>query len=462
MAFDLVVKNARLATASDSFESDIGVADGKVASISRGIDANGAKSYDASGKMVVPGAIDGHTHMEFPFMGATSADDFYDGTVAAACGGTTTVIDFVLPTPGQTILEALVAYRKKADPKVAVDYALHMIFKGSNIGDIDKIPEVVAQGASSFKLFMTYRKEGLMLEDAGIYKVMKKVSESGGLVAVHAENNGMIESLVEANLGSGNTQARYHAQSKPAAAEAEAVTRAASLARVARASMYVVHLSSRGGRDAVRLARTFGSSIFAETCPHYLVLSDDVYDSPDGRNFVMSPPLRGKDDSAALWEGLRQGGVIETVGSDHCPFTSAQKDVGKDDFTKIPNGVPGTEAILPILYSEGVRKGRISIQDMVRVTSSGPAKNFGLYPRKGSLMVGSDADFVVIDPEKRVRMTADALHTKIDYSIYDHITTEGYPVLTVSRGEVVMEDGHFAGRKGKGMFLQRGPKSTED
>ena len=450
-----MVKNARVVTASDSFESDIGVADGKIASISRDIDAGGARSYDASGKIVVPGAIDGHTHMEFPFMGATSADDFYDGTVAAACGGTTSVIDFVLPTPGQTILEALAAYRMKADPKVAVDYGLHMIFKGANIGDIEQIPEVVAQGVPSFKLFMTYRKEGLMLEDAGIFRAMKKVSGAGGLIAVHAENNGIIENLVEANLGGGNTQAKYHALSKPAAAEAEAVTRASSLARVAGAPMYVVHLSSRAGRDAMRLVRAQGGSIFAETCPHYLVLSADAYDGPDGRNFVMSPPLRGKGDNAALWEGLRPGGVIETIGSDHCPFPAAQKDLGRDDFTKIPNGVPGTEAIIPILYSEGVRKGRISAHDMVRVTSYGPAVNFGLYPRKGSLMVGSDADFVVIDPEKKVRMTADVMHTKIDYSVYDHITTEGYPVLTVSRGEIAMEDGQFTGERGRGRFLKR-------
>lgn len=462
MTFDLVVRNARVVTATDSFESDIGVEDGKIASISHAIGANGAKIYDASGKIVVPGAIDAHTHMEFPFMGATSADDFYAGTVAAACGGTTTIIDFVLPMPGQTILEALAAYRARADPKVAIDYGLHMIFKGTNIGDIEQVPEVIAQGVSSFKLFTTYRKEGLMLEDAGIFRVMRKVSESGGLIAIHAENNGMVENLVEVNLGQGKTQAKYHALSKPAVAEAEAVTRAASLATVAGASMYVVHLSSRAGRDAVRVARSSGSSVFAETCPHYLVLSDDIYDGPDGRNFVMSPPLRKKDDSSALWEALRPGGVIETIGSDHCPFPSAQKDIGKDNFTKIPNGVPGTEAIVPILYSEGARKERISLHDMVRVTSYAPARNFGLYPRKGSLMVGSDADFVVIDPEKRVRMTADVMHTKIDYSIYDHITTEGYPVVTVSRGEVIAENGEFTGGRGTGRFLKRGPDTRRN
>jgi dihydropyrimidinase len=452
---DFIVKNARVVTASDTFESDIGIDDGKIVSLSRSLLTNGAKAYDAKGKIVVPGAIDAHTHMEFPFMGTTSADDFYTGTAAAACGGTTTIIDFVLPRPGQTILDALKDYRAKADPKVTVDYGLHMIFKGQNLDNIDQIPAVVEQGIPSFKLFMTYRKEGLMLDDIGCYKVMKKVGDSGGLIAVHAENNGIIENLVEANLSAARKEAKYHAQSKPAIAEAEAVSRAARLAQTAQVPLYIVHLSSKLGREAVDAARIAGIRIFAETCPHYLVLSEEVYERPEGRNFVMSPPLRTREDSVSLWEGLRLGGSVETVGSDHCPFTSEQKNLGREDFTKIPNGVPGTETIIPILYSEGVAKKRISIFDFVRVTSYSPAIHFGMYPKKGSIIIGSDADFVVIDPNKNVKMTADVLHTKIDYSIYDHITTSGYPVLTVGRGEVVMENGYFVGEKGRGKFIPR-------
>jgi dihydropyrimidinase len=227
------------------------------------------------------------------------------------------------------------------------------------------------------------------------------------------------------------------------------------LARDESARLYLVHLSSRAGKEVIEEARSRGTSVFAETCPHYLVLTDEVYERADGRNFVMSPALKKADDCAALWDGLKPGGVIETVGSDHCPFPSVQKDLGKDDFTKIPNGVPGTEVIIPILYSEGVRRGRISMFDMVRVTSEGPARRFGLLPSKGSIAVGSDADLVVIDPNRRVRLTADVLHTRIDYSIYDTITTEGYPVLTVSRGEVVMENGEFVGRRGRGRFIPR-------
>jgi dihydropyrimidinase len=449
------VRNAKIVTASETLESDIGVEGGKIVGISRHLDGGAERVYDAAGKIVVPGAIDGHTHMEFPFMGATSADDFYTGTVAASCGGTTTIIDFVLPKPGQRILDALDDYRSKADPKVVTDYALHMIFKQENMGDLEQIPEVVSQGVPSFKVFTTYRKEGLMIDDVGCFKVMRQVGNAGGLVAVHAENNGVVENLVESNLQEGRTEAKYHALSKPALAEAEAVWRVGHLAQAVGTPVYIVHLSSKPGKEAVELQRAQGTNIFAETCPHYLVLTDEMYETPNGRNVVMSPPLRGKEDCAALWEGLRSGGGVETVGSDHCPFTSEQKDLGRADFTKIPNGVPGTEAIIPILYSEGVSKGRISIFDMVRATSYAPARHFGLYPLKGSLMVGSDADFVVIDPEKKVRMTSDVMHTKIDYSIYDHITTQGYPVLTLSRGEVVMENGEFIGTKGHGRFVPR-------
>lgn len=452
---DFVVKNARIVTSSDTFESNIGIQDGKIAALSPHLKANGARAFDARGKVVVPGGIDAHTHMEMPALETASADDFYSGTVAASCGGITTIVDFVDPQPRQTILAALAEYRRKADQKVAIDYGLHMVFKRQNLADIDKISEVVELGVTSFKLFTTYRTRGLMLDDVDISRVMKKVGAAGGLVAVHAESNGIIENLIQANLAAGRTAVKYHALSRPPAAEAEAVTRASLLAQAAGTPLCIVHLSSKAGMEAAKSARTAGGHIFAETCPHYLVLTDRVYERADAQNFVVSPSLKKAEDCASLWQGLRPEGVIETVGSDHCPFTSFQKGPGKEDFTRIPSGVPGTETIIPLLYSEGVRKGRISIYDLVRVTSHGPARHFGLYPAKGSLMVGSDADLVVIDPKKRVRLTADALHSKIDYSIYDNITAEGYPVLTVSRGEMVMENGDFVGRKGRGKFVPR-------
>ena len=452
---DLLVKNARIVTGSESFESNIGVEGGVIASVSPALEASGAKVYDASGKLVIPGAIDAHTHMELKVAGTSSADDFYTGTVAAACGGITTLVDFVDTQPGETLLGALSEYRRKADGKVAIDYGLHMMFKGQNLPEIDSIPEVVRKGVPSFKVYTAYKERGLMLEDEDISRVMKKVAAAGGLVAVHAESERIIQRLIERNLAAGNTGARYHALSRPPEAEAEAISRVTRLAKAASARIYIVHLSSRAGVEEIENARRTGTTVFAETCPHYLVLTDEVYERDDARDFVMSPPVKKASDRAALWEGLASGGVIETVGSDHCPFTSAEKDWGEEDFTKIPNGVPGTEAIIPLLYSEGVKKGRISMFDLVRVTSAAPAMHFGLSPTKGSITVGADADFVVIDPQKRVRMTTDVMHSKIDYSIYDHITTEGYPVLTVSRGDVVMEDGEFVGRRGRGRFVPR-------
>jgi dihydropyrimidinase len=459
---DLLVKNAKVVTASETFETSVGVEDGKIASLSPSSSAQGAKTIDAKGMIVIPGGIDAHTHMELPVMTTSSADDFYSGTVAAACGGVTTIIDFVDSKPGKTMLEALSDYRGRAGRKVVTDYGLHMMFKGQNLAEIDSIPTIVERGVPSFKVYTAYRKRGLMLEDPDISRVMKKVASAGGLVAVHAESETIIEGLVQRNLSAGNTGAVYHARSRPAEAEAEAISRVASLAKEANAPLYIVHLSSKAGKQEVELARRRGTSVFAETCPHYLMLTDRALEREDGRHFVMSPALKKKEDCEALWEGLRQGGVIETVGSDHCPFTSAEKDWGKDDFTKIPNGVPGTEVIIPILYSEGVRKGRITIFDMVRVTSEAPARRFGLGPSKGSIAVGADADLVVIDPSKRVRLSADVLHSKIDYSIYDDVTTQGYPVLSLSRGEVVMEDGQFVGRKGRGRFVSRKPLVTTD
>ena len=455
LLLDFLVKNARIVTGSESFESNIGVDGGKIVSISPTLIPSGARVYDANGRVVIPGGIDAHTHMELPVTGTTSADDFYSGTMAAACGGITTIVDFVDTQPGQSLLGALSDYRRRADSKVAVDYGLHMMFKGQNLPEIDKIPEVVQKGVPSFKVYTAYKKRGLMLEDADIARVMKKVRGAGGLVAVHAESERIIQRLIEENLAAGRTGAKYHALSRPAEAEAEAISRVTRLAREASARIYIVHLSSGAGKVEVEKARLEGTQVFAETCPHYLVLTDDVYGQENGRNYVMSPSLKKSEDRAALWEGLGPGGVIETVGSDHCPFPSAEKDWGEEDFTKIPNGVPGTEAIIPLLYSEGVRKGRISMFDLVRVTSGAPAMRFGLAPSKGSISVGSDADFVVIDPKKQVRMTADVMHSKIDYSIYDHIKTEGYPVLTVSRGEVVMEDGEFVGHSGRGRFMPR-------
>ncbi|MDG6928603.1 MAG: dihydropyrimidinase [Nitrososphaerota archaeon] len=452
----LIVKNGTVVTASESFRADVKAEDGVITKIASSMDEDADRMVDARGKLVVPGGIDGHTHFEMPFMGTTTADDFESGTVSAAAGGVTTVVDFAVQQKGGSLLEALESWHSKARGKAVVDYGFHMIFRDLNAGTMGEIRRVMAAGVNTFKMFTTYRREGLMLDDGEIAEVMKEVSSAGGLVAIHAESNWLAERNVQSFLGQGKTAALYHLLSKPQIVEGEAVQRAITLARYVGASMYIVHLSSRMGRELVREARLSGLPVFAETCPHYLVFNDSVYRREDAAHFVMSPPIKAEEDRLALWQGLIDGDV-KTVGSDHADFTREQKALGKDDFTKIPNGVAGTEVILPLLYSEGVGKGRLSVNRFVQVTSTNAARAYNIFPRKGTIAVGSDADMVVIDPDRKVRLTADFLHAKIDYSIYEDYVTQGYPVATISRGEVVMEENQVVARPGRGSFVPRGP-----
>jgi len=457
---DLIIKNGKLVSAYGIFQSDLGVQDGKIVSISRSLETAADKVIDASGKLVLPGLIDGHTHMEMPFMGTTTADDFESGTAAAACGGVTTIVDFVVPAKGQTLLEAVEIWRKKADPKVSIDYALHLIIRDLNPTILSEIGKAVSYGITGFKLFMTYKKEGLWMDDGSIYTVMKEATKHGALVGLHCENADLIERYNAQFLAEGKTSAEYHAHSRPPLVEAEAVQRGIALATLAEANMYVVHMSTALACETVKAATARGLPLFAETCPHYLMFTDEMYLKPNGRNYIMSPPLRKEEDKQRLWQGLQEGSV-QTVASDHACFNSQQKDMGKDDYTKVPNGVAGTEIILPILYSEGVRKGILSLDRLVKVTAYNPAKAFGLFPRKGQLAIGSDADLVVLDPQKKVRLSRDNLHSKLDHSIYEDVTVTGYPVVTVARGEVVYEDGKFTGKKGRGAFVKREPYANK-
>jgi len=452
----LLVKNGTVATASDVFRADIKAEDGIITKMAATIDEPVDKVVNAEGKIVVPGGIDGHTHFEMPFMGTTTADDFRTGTISAAAGGITSIIDFIVPQKGQPLKDALRRWHEKASDKVLVDYGFHMIFRDLNEGTLNEIKEIIAAGVISFKVFTTYRKEGLMLDDGGIATVMKEVSSNGGLVAVHAENNGLIERNIEVFLAEGKTGAEYHLLSKPQIVEGEAVQRMVTLARFTGANLYIVHLSTRMGRETVRDAQRAGQPVFAETCPHYLVFNDSVYKRSDAAHYVMSPPIKAEEDRLALWQGLIEGD-IKTVGSDHADFTSEQKALGKDDFTKIPNGVAGTEVIMPVLFTEGVSRRRFSINRFVQVTSTNAAKAYNLYPKKGTIAVGSDADLVVIDPAFRAKLTADFLHANIDHSIYENFVTEGYPVTTISRGEVVVQDNQLVATPGRGRFLPRKP-----
>jgi dihydropyrimidinase len=456
MNFDTVLQNGTLVTASETFQADIGIKGERISAIGQSLETKGAKVFDLRGKFVIPGGIDAHTHMEFPFMSTTSADDFESGTIASACGGITTIIDFALQKPGESLEQTYKAWHKKADGKAVIDYGFHMIIRDLNPRILDEIKETIAYGIPSFKLFMTYRKEGLLLDDGAIFRVMEEVAKYNGLVGLHCENNDLIECLMSRYLQEGRKEPKYFAKSKPPVVEGEAVHRAVRLSEYAGAAMYVVHMSTRMGRETVFEAQQAHLPVYAETCPHYLVFTDEVYERPDGAHYVMSPPIKKKEDQEALWHGLASGD-IKTVGSDHCCFTSEQKKLGKDDFTKIPNGVAGTEVIIPVLYSEGVLKNRIKLNQLVQVTSYNPARLFGLYPKKGTLAVGSDADIVVLDPQKEVRLTKENLHSKIDHSIYEAFTLKGYPVMTFSRGRLVYENGKFVGEKGWGKFQPRKP-----
>jgi len=452
---DLLIKNGTIVTPKDTFKADIGVKDGKIVTIASNITEKAQEVVDASGKYVMPGGIDAHTHMEMPFMGTTTVDDFEYGTIAAAFGGVTTILDFAIQPKDKTFLETISLWRGKADPKVVVDYGIHVAVTNLTEDLVKEIPKVLEAGVSSFKLFMPYRREGLMSDDGRIYRMLEESRRLGFLVQLHAENNSVLELLIERYVSLGKLSAEYHAKSRPNFVEGEAVHRGLALAAAAGGNLYIVHMSTKEGVAELSRMKKLYSNLYGETCPHYLVLTDEKYLSPKGRRYIMSPPLRSKADNEALWEGLANG-TLSTVATDHCTFTDAQKDLGKDNFTKVPNGVPGTETMIPLLYSEGVSKNRISLNKLVEVVSYNPAKLFGLYPRKGTLNVGSDADIIVFDPDLEMELSQENLHSRIDYSIYEGIKVKGMPVHVFVRGKPVVYNREFVGKKGAGKFVPRG------
>lgn len=451
---DLLIKNGNLVTPTDTFKADIGVEDGKIVAIGSDLPGKANEVIDAKGKYVLPGGIDSHTHMEMPFMGTTTVDDFEYGTMAAAFGGVTTILDFAIQPKDKTFLETMALWRGKADPKVVIDYGIHLAVTNLTEDLVKEIPKVLNSGVCSFKLFMPYRKEGLMSDDGRIYRMLEESRKLGFLVQLHAENNAVLELLIERNVAAGRLSAEYHAKSRPNFVEGEAVHRGLVLAAATGGNLYIVHMSTKEALAELAIMKAMGANVYGETCPHYLTLTDEKYLSPKGRRYIMSPPLRSKDDNEALWCGLADG-TLSTVATDHCTFTNAQKDMGKDNFTKVPNGVPGTETMIPVLHSEGVGKRRISINKMVEVVSYNPAKLFGLYPRKGTLDIGSDADIVIFDPKFEMELSVKNLHSKIDYSIYEGFRVKGMPTYTFIRGKPVIYDRKFVGKKGSGKFVLR-------
>ncbi|MCD3235027.1 dihydropyrimidinase [Clostridium botulinum] len=453
--FDLVIKDGIIATSSDVFKGDIGIVNGKIADIGEGLAEFTENIIDAEGKYIFPGGIDAHTHLDMPFGGTFSSDDFESGTKAAAIGGTTTVIDFAVQPQGKTLHDAIQMWREKADNKACIDYGLHLAISQMNDKTREEIPEVIKEGYSSFKVFMTY--DNMRVDDTEFMEILNLARDNKGLIGVHAENHYVIKYLTDKLLSEGKIEPKYHAESRPANCEAEAVNRAIKLAEMTKSPLYVVHNSCKEGVSEIKNARERGVPIMGETCPQYLLLSKSNYeeDGFEGSKYVMSPPLREKENWNYLWKAIKDG-VLQTVATDHCPFFMEQKRMGVNDFTKIPNGAPGIELRMALMYSFGVAENRISIEKFVEVTATNVAKIFGMYPKKGTIVVGSDADLVIFDPNKKVKITKELLHENVDYTPYEGFEIKGYPVITLSRGEIVAKDGQYIGKEARGRFIKRG------
>src|SRR3989454_2068977 len=457
MGFDTIIANGIVVTATDTYLADVAIEDGRIVALGRNLPRDNAKCLlDAAGKYVFPGGIDVHTHLDMPFGGTTSADDFETGTRAAAFGGTTTVIDFAIQYKGQSLRPAFDTWMQKASSKATADYGFHCIITDLPDAQLEEMPQLVRDGVTSFKLFMAYPGV-FMLDDASIFKALRMAGSSGAMVCMHAENGGAIDVIVKQALAEGKTAPKYHALTRPTTAEAEATSRAIALAEMAGAPLYIVHLSCNDALEKIREARDRGLPVYAETCPQYLYLSLENMDAPgfEGAKYVFTPPLREKWNQEKLWNGLKRD-HLQVVSTDHCPFCfKEQKELGKDDFTKIPNGGPGIEHRMSLIYTGGVAQGRFSVNRFVQLGSTAPAKLFGLYPHKGTLAVGSDADIVIFDPNREDVISAKTHHMRVDYSMFEGIHIKGMPKTVLSRGRPVIDAGKFVGRPGAGQFVRR-------
>ncbi len=453
----VLIKSGRIVTALDEWTGDIYCREGKIVALGESLDGDGKDDVvDASGQYVFPGGIDPHVHMELPFMGSVSADDFETGTAAGIAGGTTTILDFVIPNRGEAPLEALASWRMKAKKSVA-DYGLHMCLTWWGDETATTIEKCVREeGIPSFKVFLAYRG-AIGVDDTELIHVMRTASDLGALIMVHAEHGEMVADLQNRLIAEGNTDPIYHAYSRPAPLEGEATARAIMIARMTCTNIYIVHMTCHQAVRAVAEARERGQLVYGETCPQYLLLDQSVYEKADfeGAAYVMSPPIRPRGHQKPLWDALSSG-ILQIVGSDHCPFNQKdQKEMGREDFRLIPNGAAGIEHRMALLYTFGVREGKLNLHQFVDITSTGAAKIFGLYPRKGSIMLGADADLVVWDPEGTSRISANSHHHNCDRSIYEGFVVKGLPSTVIASGRIQYQEGDLRVERGAGRYLPR-------
>jgi dihydropyrimidinase len=449
-----LIENGTVVTAGETLTGDVLVEDDKVAAIGLDLDVQPDRVIDATDRYVIPGGVDVHTHFDLPFGGSFCSDDFGSGTRAAAFGGTTTCVDFAVQDYGESLRQGLDRWFEKGE-KAQTDYGLHMIVREVNDPVLKEMDELVGEGITSFKLFMAYPGV-FMLDDAAIFKTMQRAADSGALIMMHAENGGPIDDLIQQHLAEGRTDPVYHGLTRPAVMEGEAVHRVFKMAELAGAPAYIVHLSSRDALGAVQEARDRGVAAFAETCPQYLYLSLDDLARPgfEGAKFVCSPPLRPKDHHDDLWKGLAQGD-LQVVATDHAPFNyQGQKDMGKDNFANIPNGLPSVEDRVTLMFQR-VRSGQLSTNRWVELIATNPAKMFGLYPRKGTIAPGFDADIVIFDPNRERVISADSHHMNVDYSCYEGMEVWGVPEVVMQRGAVLVENDEWFGKEGQGSFIPR-------
>jgi len=455
----ILIKNGRIVTAESDYIADLYIEGDRIAAIGNDLALSADRTIDASDKLVIPGGIDPHVHLDMPFMGTFSSDDYTTGTRAAMHGGTTMVIDFILQNQGDTLHNALKEWQGRSVGKAIGDYSYHMAVTDFNDDVAKEVVQMIEEeGITSFKTFMAY-KGALMIDDGQMVQLMKVVKQHGGLVTVHATNGDMIDSLIAKNKALGNRAPIYHYLSQPEVTEAEASGRFADMLNYTGCPGYIVHMTCEGALNAVRKASIRNQRVLVETCTQYLVLDASVYEQDfEGAKWVMSPPLREKKDQVALWSGINQG-LIQVVGTDHCPFKWEQKLMGKNDFSKIPNGHPAIEHRMELLYSEGVNKGKISLNKFVEVSSTNAAKIFGMFPRKGTISIGADADIVIFDPHKQHTLSVDTHHMNVDYSAYEGMTLIGKTDTVIMRGKVGIEDDECLLEPGYGKFVKRGKTS---